>query len=101
MAIGLGLLRAAGRGRRAGRTEEDRGPTRTTVREVCLIGLDRRASGGDWTTGQEVAWLGRTYRVVAAAGESSEPLARAGGAEAGPGRATARRYVHLSQRGGD
>ncbi len=96
MAIGLGLLRAAGRERRAGRVEKDRGPERTTVREVCLIGLDRRASAGNWTTGQDVAWLGRTYRVVSTAGDPSEPSACAGGADAGSGCATARRYVHLT-----
>jgi hypothetical protein len=91
MAIGLGLLRAVGRGRRAGRVEEDQGPARSTVREICLIGLDRRASGEDWNAGQEVAWLGRTYRVVATAGD----------AEAGSGCAAARCYVHLSHGDGD
>ena len=69
MAIGLWLLRAAGCGRRAGRGAEDRGPARSTVREVCLIGLDRRSPGEDWTAGQEVTWLGRKYQVLATAGE--------------------------------
>ena len=101
MAIGLGLLRAAGRGRRRGRGAEDRGSARSTVREVCLIGLDRAASADEWAAGQEVAWLGRTYRVVAAAGEASEPSACAGGAGAGSGSAPRRRYVHLSHGGGD
>jgi hypothetical protein len=100
MAIGLGLLRAAGRGRRAGRVKKDQGPARSTVREICLIGLDRRASGEDWTAGREVAWLGRTYRVMATAGDSSEPPVCAGGAGAASGCAKIRRYVHLSRGAG-
>jgi hypothetical protein len=100
MAIGLGLWRAAGRGRarRSGRQATDRGAARTTVREVCLIGLDRRVSTGEWAAGQEVAWLGRTYRIVAA-GLFSESSSCPGSVEAGSGRATARRYVHLSHCG--
>ena len=76
MAIGLGMLRAAGRGRRAGRTDEDCESPRSTVREVCLIGLDRRDSAGDWTAGREVTWLGRTYQVRATAGEGAGGAAR-------------------------
>jgi len=101
MAMGPGLLRAAGRGYRAGRVEEEERPARPTVREVCLIGLDRRASAGEWAAGQEVAWLGRTYRVVASAGNSSGPSAGADGAARGSGRVAPRRYVHLSHRGDD
>jgi hypothetical protein len=99
MAISLGLLRAAGRGRRGGRVEEDRGSPRASVREVCLIGLDRRDAVDDWTAGREVTWLGRTYQVRAAAGEGAEaPPSGPGGADIGP---MARRYVHLTPCGGD
>ena len=103
MAIGLGSLRAAGRGRRGGRGAEDRGPSRSTVREVCLIGLDRPASAAEWAAGQEVAWLGRTYRVVATAGagDASTPSACAGGAGGRSACATPRRYIHLGPGGGD
>ncbi len=101
MAIGLGLLRAAGRGSRAGRVKEDERPARPTVREVCLIGVDRRASAEVWPAGQEVAWLGRTYRVVASDEESSGPSAAARRAGSGRGCATGRRYVHLSHRDRD
>jgi hypothetical protein len=99
MAIGLGVLRAAGRGRRAGGTEQDRGSPRSTVREVCLIGLDRRDPAGDWAAGREVTWLGRTYHVRATAGgDAAAPPASVDAADIGP---TARRYVHLTPRGGD
>lgn len=92
MAIGLGILRSAGRRRAAGRAGEDRGSPRTSVREVCLIGLDRRASAGDWPAGREVTWLGRTYEVRASAAEIHE--AAIGGAD------PARRYVYLAPRDG-
>jgi hypothetical protein len=99
MAIGLGRSRAAGRGRRAGRVEEDRGSPRATVREVCLIGLDRRSAVGEWTAGREVTWLGRAYQVRATAVEGAEaPPSGSGGADVGP---TARQYVHLTPCGGD
>jgi hypothetical protein len=99
MAIGLGMLRAAGCGRHAGRIEEDRGSPRSTVREVCLIGLDRRSAVDDWSAGREVTWLGRTYQVRATAGEGAAAAAEdPGGADIGP---TARRYVHLTPCGGD
>jgi hypothetical protein len=95
MAIGLGVLRAAGR--RAGRAEKARAPERSTVREVCLVGLDRRDSAGDWAAGQEVTWLGRRYQVRAMAGDAAEPSsACGGGADPGPSGAPARQYVHLS-----
>jgi hypothetical protein len=100
MAIGLGGLRAVGR--RAGRAAEERGPERTTVREVCLIGLDRRASAGDWTAGQEITWLGRKYQVVAPVGDVLEaPPACDGGADPRLGGASARQYVHLTPRDGN
>jgi hypothetical protein len=98
MAIGLGKLRSAGR-RRAGRGKDDREParSRSTVREVCLIGLDRRATIGDWTAGQEVTWLGRKYQVRATAGDSPEPTAvRAGDDNARSGGVMARQYIHLT-----
>jgi len=94
MAIGLGVLRAAGR--RAGRAEKSRTPERSTVREVCLIGLDRRDPAGDWATGQEVTWLGRRYQVRAMAGDAPGSSAAGGGADSGPSGAPARQYVHLS-----
>jgi hypothetical protein len=102
MAIGLGALRAAERSRRAGRAEKRKEPARASVREVCLIGLDRRTSADDWPAGQEVAWLGRQYQVVATAVDPPKPLSACGnGADAGPQRATARQYVHLTSRNGD
>jgi hypothetical protein len=95
MAIGLGMLRSVGR--RAGRTEEGRETERSTVREVCLIGLARRDSPGDWAAGQEVTWLGRKYQVRATAGDvAGAPPACARGADTGPGGAPARQYVHLT-----
>jgi hypothetical protein len=100
MAIGLGTMRAVGHGRRAGRAGDEH--ERSTVREVCLIGLDRRTSAEDWTAGQEVIWLGRGYRVVATTPVRSA-CAPAGEADAdigaGPSRATARHYVHLAPGG--
>jgi hypothetical protein len=100
MAIGLGMLRAAGR--RAGRVERLRAPERSTVREVCLIGLDRRDPAEDWATGQEVTWLGRRYQVRAMAGDAPRPSSPgAGGADSGPSCAPARQYVHLSPSDGN
>lgn len=93
MAIGLGIWRSAGRRRAAGRPEEECEGPRTSVREVCLIGLDRRAVTGDWPAGREVTWLGRTYEVRATAAE----IHGAAGGETDP----ARRYVHLAPLGGD
>ena len=60
MANGLGTLQPA---RRVGR-----GPrkSRTTIREVCLVGMEHRLRGAVWTAGEEVTWQGRDYRVVAA-----------------------------------
>jgi hypothetical protein len=88
MAIGLGIWRAAGRGRRAGRSREEREGSRATVREVCLIGLDRPAGVEEWPAGREVTWLGRTYQVRASAGD-------------GPNDPADRRYVHLTPHAGD
>ncbi len=94
MAIGLGVLRAVGR--RAGRAESDRRPERTTVREVCLIGLARRVPAGDWTAGREVTWLGRRYQVLATAGDPPGAPPASAGADHGPSGVPARQYVHLS-----
>jgi hypothetical protein len=100
MAIGLGMLRSVGR--RAGRAEGGRKTERSTVREVCLIGLDRRDSAGDWAAGQEVIWLGRKYQVRATEVDPPEPsVVCAGGADPGPGGAPARQYVHLAPCNGD
>lgn len=96
MTIGLGMWRVAGRRRRAGRTEDGRGSPRASVREVCLIGLDRRDAAGAWTAGREVTWLGRTYQVRGTAGESQAAAATdSGGAD------PVRRYVHLARLAGD
>ena len=101
MAIGLGALRAAGR-RRSGRSDQQQERARTTVREVCLVGLDRRSSARDWPAGQEVTWLGRKYQVVGTApGLPERAPASLGGADAGSVYAPARRYVHLAPCGGD
>lgn len=99
MAIGLGMLRAPGRWRLAGRVGEECGPppASTTVREVCLIGLDRRSPARDWTPGREVVWLGRTYEVQATAADPDAGTLPVPG-PIGP---AARRYVHLTARGGD
>ncbi len=59
MAIGLGRLRSA---RGGGRKSET---SRPTIREVCLLGLDLGAPDEGWTTGQEVTWQGRGYRIMA------------------------------------
>ena len=36
---------------------------RPSVREVCLIGVDRPS--GTWEQGEQVTWSGRLYRVEA------------------------------------
>jgi hypothetical protein len=101
MAIGLGILRAAGR-RRAGPVKNDREHERSTVREVCLIGLDRRGSAGHWAAGQEVTWLGRKYQVVATAADAPGPMAAcASGGDVRSNSAMARQYVHLTSCVGD
>lgn len=83
MSIGSSIVRAPGSGRGASKS--------TSVREVCLIGVDRRSRRWveAWAPGCEVRWLGRTYEVQAAdaRGEGSVTVE-------GP----ARRYVHLSAR---
>ena len=84
MAIVLEASRSAGC--RGGRTEGER----TTIREVCLIGLDRRAGPEDWSAGQRITWMGRGYQVVASAPILPEPT---GGARCP---AAVRQYVHLS-----
>ena len=78
MANGLGTLRPAPRVGRGQRT------SRPTIREVCLVGLDHRPRGAGWTTGQEVTWQGRGYRVVAAV--AAEPSSAA----------SPRQYVYLA-----
>ena len=84
MAIGLGLRRKGP----GGRVSAGRGGPRTSVREVCLIGLDLRSAGDGWPGGREVTWLGRTYRVRATDGDGlTDPADR--------------RYVHLSACGGE
>jgi hypothetical protein len=88
MAIGLGMWRATRRGRRVDGVWEDRGGPRATVREVCLIGLDRPSAEEDWPAGREVTWLGRTYQVRASADD-------------GPIDPSGRRYVHLTACVGD
>ena len=100
MAIGLGVLRSAGR--RGGRAERARASGRSTVREVCLIGLNCRDSAGDWAAGQEITWLGRRYQVRAMAGDPPEPSSTCVlGANPGPSGAPARQYVHLSPSDGN
>ncbi len=59
MSIGLGMLRSSRQGVRIG-------GSRPTVREVCLLGIIRRARNEPWTPGQRIVWLGRGYQVVAA-----------------------------------
>jgi len=58
MSIGLGILRSSRQGGRIG-------GSRPTVREVCLLGITRRARNEPWTPGQRIVWLGRGYQVVA------------------------------------
>ncbi|MGP0070140.1 MAG: hypothetical protein ACLQGP_41900 [Isosphaeraceae bacterium] len=68
MAIGLGTSRSARVGHRGAGTGT--GTSRPTIREVCLIGrIPARDEG--WTTGQEVTWQGRDYRIVATAPASA------------------------------
>lgn len=94
MAIGLGLGDTSRRRRRAGRFDGDRGNARATVREVCLIGVDRRSPAGEWPAGREVTWLGRTYEVRAA-GREGPHAGPEHEHESGP---AARCYVHLAPR---
>ena len=84
MAIVLEASRSAGR--RGVRGEGER----TTIREVRLIGLERRDGPEDWRAGQRITWMGRGYQVVAA-GPVPPELACAD-----RGHATARQYVHLT-----
>jgi hypothetical protein len=84
MAIVLEASRSAGR--RGGRGEGER----TTIREVRLIGLDRRAGPEDLRAGQRITWMGRGYQVVAAGPVPPEPAC------ADRDHATARQYVHLT-----
>lgn len=52
-----------------------------SVREVCLLGIDRRAPG--WESGERVTFSGRVYRVEATRARSGREDESA-------------RYVHLS-----
>jgi hypothetical protein len=68
---------------------------RATIREVCLIGRERRPRGpDDWKTGQRITWMGRGYQVVAAA-PAPVPVPSRGEGDSPP-RAWARQYVHLT-----
>ena len=58
MSIGLGMSRSS-------RQDVRIGDLRPTIREVCLLGITRRARNKPWTTGQRIVWLGRGYQVVA------------------------------------
>ena len=89
MAIGLGSARSA---RVGGRRKET---SRPTIREVCLIGMDQPAENRAWTTGQEVTWLGRGYRILAAVAAPPQPV------DDGSYSTSPRHYVHLAPRNGD
>jgi hypothetical protein len=93
MAIGLGTSRSARSGGRGAGTRA--GTSRPTIREVCLIGIDHRARDEGWTTGQEVTWLGRGYRVMAAVTAPAQ-LVDDGSCPASP-----RHYIHLAPCHGD
>ena len=82
MAIVLEASRSAGC--RGGRTEGER----TTIREVCLIGLDRRAGPEDWSAGEDHL-DGSGYQVVAADRSCRNRRQRRCPA-------TVRQYVHLT-----
>lgn len=70
--------------------DRDSQAARATVREVCLIGRDRRVETSGWEPGQGVTWMGRRYKVVATAIDPSGP--GDGGRDVTPGR----HYVHLT-----
>jgi hypothetical protein len=85
MAIGVKTLRSSRvGGRGAG-----------TIREVCLIGMDLGARDEGWTTGQEVTWQGRGYRIMATATAPAQPV------DDGSSPASTRHYVHLAPCDGD
>jgi hypothetical protein len=65
MANGLGTSRPA---RGAGRRRKS---SRPTIREVCLVGMNVRHRVAAWSTGQEVTWEGRGYRVAAVSADPS------------------------------
>ena len=58
MSIGFGMSRPSRQNVRIG-------DHRPTIREVCLLGMTRRAGNDPWTLGQRIVWLGRGYQVVA------------------------------------
>jgi hypothetical protein len=90
MSIGLGALRSrrhAGRGR----------TMQPTVREVCLLGMARRARNEAWTAGQKIVWLGRGYQVVALSNPRPAPaLAARAPSRDDSDPAGALHYVHLA-----
>jgi hypothetical protein len=78
MAMGEGSSRESWRSRSSGGGS---GLRRPTVREVCLLGMDRYAREA-WQIGQAVTWLGRGYRVVSGQLQPDGAF-RAPGAESG------------------
>jgi hypothetical protein len=97
MAIEWEESRASQRCSRGART------SRTTIREVCVIGMVPQARVEAWATGQTITWLGRGYRVVATAASPPERVDAAGSSRAGRGSPGTRRdaaeerhYVHLA-----
>jgi hypothetical protein len=80
---------------------------RSSVREVCLLGMDRRTRLASFATGERVTWLGRGYRVVAAAPATDSAATRPMGGLNAKGcrrypirrdlpEAATRGYVHLA-----
>jgi hypothetical protein len=93
MGVGVGTLRSSQVDVRGGGTETGTG--RPTIREVCLLGLDLDTRNDGWTTGQEVDWQGRGYRIMATATAPAPPV------DGGTRPASPRHYVHLAPRDGD
>jgi len=90
MSIGLGMSRSSRQGVRIG-------GSRPTVREVCLLGITRRARNAPWTTGQKIIWLGRGYQVVAT---SMSTTVNTPADDDRPSVPSALDYVHLGPCGG-
>jgi hypothetical protein len=85
MSIGLGILRSNRQGVRIG-------GSRPTVREVCLLGITRRARNQPWTPGQRIVWLGRGYQVVATSMSATQSRPAD---DDNPSAPSALDYVHL------
>jgi hypothetical protein len=94
MAIVSERVRSKGQGQAQARPRPEgrrrrSGPSRPTIREVCLVGLGSGGADqgpeGAWACGGRVTWSGRAYRVEAT-------QVRATGTD-GP---TPMRYVHLA-----